>query len=76
MRRDGRELLHALENATEKDRDGVRSSERPPVRSARTVLAIFAMTCIFFFPDPPGPVTCTSIKRKSDFSTLFASCVK
>ena len=58
----GRELLHALENATEKDRDGVRSSERPPVRPARTVLAILAMMCIFFFPDPPGLVTCTSVK--------------
>ena len=62
MRRDGRELLYALENAIEKDRDGVRSLERSPVRPARTVPAILAMTCIFFFPDPPGPVMCTSVK--------------
>ena len=62
MRRDGRELLHVLENATEKDRDGVRSSERSPIRPARTVPATLAMTCIFFFPDPPGPVMCSSVK--------------
>ena len=63
----GRELLHALENAAEKDRDGKRSLQLGaasgssfPNRGCEACDDVYLL--LLFFPDPPGPVTYTLVK--------------
>ena len=64
----GRELLHALENATEKDRDGKRSLQLGaasgssfPNRVCEAYDDVYLLL-LLFFSDPSGPVTYTLVK--------------
>ena len=62
----GRELLHALENAIEKDRDGKRSSQLGAASGApfpnRVCEACDDVYLLLFFSDSPGLVTYSLVK--------------
>ena len=62
----GRELLHALENTTEKDRDGKRSLQLGAALGSsfpnRVREACDDVYLLFFFLDPPGLVTYILVK--------------